>query len=84
MYYFKFENHEGIEHNIAGRRYTVQHKPGIAIVTIWPLNLAESTQEYMLIPHSKQDWQRMYVMNEFGKTIATLRTNEIPDKSSEG
>jgi hypothetical protein len=73
----RFEN-DNVEHTIEARRYSVVRKGEFTTVVVWPKNPIENTEDYLMIPGSFDDWQRMYVMNDTGKTIDTLRAPELP------
>ena len=80
--FIKFEGLKA-EHTIEARKYTVIREEGYINVVVWPRNPTENTEEYLLILGSFDDWQRMYVMNDIGKTIDRASAHEIPEPSLE-
>lgn len=79
----KFENRD-VEHTIEARKYSIVRKGDYTQVVVWPKNPDENTEDFLMIPGSFDDWQRMYVMSDYtGKTIDSLRTAEMPEKGKD-
>lgn len=73
--FIRFENAD-VEHMTEVWKYSIVRKGTHTTIVVWPKNPMETDEEYDMAPATHDAWQRMYVMNDSGKTIDTIRAPE--------